>query len=115
MKPHMLHGIKRIAATLRYNSLVELSGHSLLENELASSICQTVRVGREISAEAIEVMQRVFDEEAVAVPWRHGDVMLLDNMQVMHSRQTFVGPRRQGLMPVPFIKYQLLREMLSHV
>ena len=39
----------------------------------------------------------------VAVPWRHGDVMLLDNMQVMHSRETFVGPRRQVLTPVPFI------------
>jgi hypothetical protein len=35
--------------------------------------------------------------KAVAVPWRHGDVMLLNNLQVMHSRQSFVNgvePRR---------------------
>jgi len=50
--------------------------------------------GREMPARAIEAMARVFAEDAVAVPWRHGDVMLLDNMQVMHSRETFVGPRR---------------------
>lgn len=41
-------------------------------------------------ASAVEVMQEV----SVAFPWHAGDVLLLDNRTVMHSRQSFQGPRR---------------------
>ena len=53
--------------------------------------------GGAMPEEAMEAMARIFQEESVAVPWRHGDVMLLDNLQVMHARQSFVNgavPRR---------------------
>ncbi len=33
-------------------------------------------------------------ELCVAFPWRAGDVLLLDNRTVMHSRRPFEGPRR---------------------
>ena len=45
--------------------------------------------GGAMPAEAFEAMEAVFREAAVAVPWRHGDVMLLNNLQVMHSRERF--------------------------
>ena len=53
--------------------------------------------GSPIPADAMEVVARAHDEEAVAVPWRHGDVMLLNNLQVMHARERFANgdaPRR---------------------
>ena len=53
--------------------------------------------GGAMPEEAMEAMARIFEEEAVAVPWMHGDVMLIDNLQVMHARQSFVNgtvPRR---------------------
>lgn len=33
-------------------------------------------------------------ENAVHVPWRAGDVLLLDNHRVMHARETYTPPRR---------------------
>ena len=53
--------------------------------------------GTPIPADAMEVVARAHEEEAVAVPWRHGDVMLLNNLQVMHARERFANgdaPRR---------------------
>lgn len=37
---------------------------------------------------------KILDEECVAFPWKHGDVLMLDNHAVMHSRNPFSGPRR---------------------
>ena len=34
------------------------------------------------------------DKHAVRTPWQAGDVLLLDNRQVLHARDTFVPPRR---------------------
>ena len=53
--------------------------------------------GSPIPADAMEVVARAHEEEAVAVPCRHGDVMLLNNLQVMHARERFANgdaPRR---------------------
>jgi alpha-ketoglutarate-dependent taurine dioxygenase len=37
---------------------------------------------------------QVLEEECVAVPWRHGDILLIDNWAVLHSRRSFEPPRR---------------------
>ncbi|KAJ8641041.1 hypothetical protein MRB53_017735 [Persea americana] len=37
---------------------------------------------------------KILDEECVAIPWRKGDILLLDNIAVLHSRQSFEPPRR---------------------
>lgn len=36
----------------------------------------------------------ILEEESVAIPWKKGDVMLLDNWAVLHSRRSFDPPRR---------------------
>ena len=36
----------------------------------------------------------VYREEAVAFPWRSGDVLMLNNMLVAHSRNPYVGERK---------------------
>jgi alpha-ketoglutarate-dependent taurine dioxygenase len=38
--------------------------------------------------------QAIMSEIEVAFAWQRGDVLLLDNRTVMHSRQPFTGPRR---------------------
>jgi len=39
-------------------------------------------------------MMRYVPGPGVAFQWRQGDVLLIDNSLVMHSRDTFVPPRR---------------------
>jgi len=39
---------------------------------------------------ALEIMQK----EKVAFPWQKGDVLLVDNRQALHSRNSFTPPRR---------------------
>ncbi|RWR82706.1 Taurine catabolism dioxygenase TauD/TfdA [Cinnamomum micranthum f. kanehirae] len=37
---------------------------------------------------------KILDEECVVIPWQKGDILLLDNFAVLHSRQSFEPPRR---------------------
>ncbi|KAF3326779.1 clavaminate synthase-like protein [Carex littledalei] len=36
----------------------------------------------------------ILEEECVAIPWKQGDVLLIDNWAVLHSRRSFEPPRR---------------------
>jgi hypothetical protein len=50
--------------------------------------------GTPVDPRAIQDASRLMDELSVAFPWRKGDVLLVDNRAVMHSRRPFTGPRR---------------------
>lgn len=49
---------------------------------------------RLLDAGAMDAAVRAMDEVCVAFPWRAGDILLLDNRTVMHSRRPFEGQRR---------------------
>jgi alpha-ketoglutarate-dependent taurine dioxygenase len=36
----------------------------------------------------------ILDEEAVDLTWEQGDVVWVDNDQVLHARRPFTGPRK---------------------
>lgn len=50
--------------------------------------------GSPIDPADLEAISDAFAHEAVRLPWRAGDVLLLDNMLVAHGRDPFEGPRR---------------------
>ncbi len=43
---------------------------------------------------AVAVAARLAEELSCDVPWRTGDVVLLDNSVAMHGRRTFTGTRK---------------------
>ncbi|KAK1362872.1 Clavaminate synthase [Heracleum sosnowskyi] len=50
--------------------------------------------GKPLPAHIIYDCLKILDEESVAIPWQKGDVLLLDNLAVLHSRKSFEPPRR---------------------
>ena len=47
--------------------------------------------------DAIEDCLRIMDEECVMIPWKKGDVMLVNNLMVLHARQPLLKPPRRVL------------------
>ncbi|KAJ0709591.1 putative TauD/TfdA-like domain, taurine dioxygenase TauD-like superfamily [Helianthus annuus] len=51
--------------------------------------------GKPLPADVSDDCAKIFDEECVALQWRKGDVLLLDNLAVVHSRRPLITlPRR---------------------
>ncbi|TQD73735.1 hypothetical protein C1H46_040733 [Malus baccata] len=50
--------------------------------------------GSPLPADIIHDCLKVLEEESVAFPWSRGDVLVLDNLAVLHSRKSFTPPRR---------------------
>lgn len=50
--------------------------------------------GNPLPADVIYDCLKILEEESVAIPWQKGDVLLLDNLAVLHSRKSFSLPRR---------------------
>jgi len=50
--------------------------------------------GSDIEPEVVEELRAAYLAEKVVVPWRQGDMLLLDNMLTAHARESFTPPRR---------------------
>ena len=50
--------------------------------------------GSAIESDALAEIREVYDAKSRALPWREGDVLLLDNMLVAHGRRPFKGERK---------------------
>ncbi|KAM2366388.1 hypothetical protein ACFX1X_005085 [Malus domestica] len=50
--------------------------------------------GSPLAADIIYDCQKILEVESVAIPWRKGDVLLLDNLAILHSRNPCTTPRR---------------------
>ncbi|MNN04898.1 Taurine catabolism dioxygenase TauD, TfdA family [compost metagenome] len=49
--------------------------------------------GGELSGQEVEAFEAIIDRHTHCWPWRNGDVMILDNLQVWHGRNPYEGPR----------------------
>ncbi|KAL8137000.1 hypothetical protein V2J09_003001 [Rumex salicifolius] len=61
-------------------------------NEKGKAI--TLGDGSFIPTEVVEECKAILEEECVAIPWRQGDVLMLDNSAALHARNPFTPPRR---------------------
>ncbi|GMH22154.1 hypothetical protein Nepgr_023997 [Nepenthes gracilis] len=50
--------------------------------------------GRPLLSHIVYDCEKILEEECVAIPWQKGDILLLDNWAVLHSRRSFDPPRR---------------------
>ncbi|THU55708.1 hypothetical protein C4D60_Mb11t09410 [Musa balbisiana] len=50
--------------------------------------------GTPLPADIIHECLNILEEESVAIGWKKGDILLLDNLAVLHSRRSFDPPRR---------------------
>ncbi|CAN0878127.1 Clavaminate synthase-like protein At3g21360 [Linum grandiflorum] len=50
--------------------------------------------GDPLPSDAVYGCLRIMEELSVAIPWQKGDVLLIDNWAVLHSRKLFTPPRR---------------------
>jgi hypothetical protein len=50
--------------------------------------------GEPLDGDDVAEVGRIMAAHAVNIPWRRGDVMLLDNRRAMHARRPFTPPRR---------------------
>jgi alpha-ketoglutarate-dependent taurine dioxygenase len=71
----------------RAQSLIELFGKDRLPRN------SYFGDGAEFPLQTLEAVRNAFSTNAVDFPWRRGDVLLIDNMQVAHGRRTFKGRR----------------------
>jgi alpha-ketoglutarate-dependent taurine dioxygenase len=73
---------------------VEVREALLEEGEDAFSTNTHFGDGTPIPEDVIEEIRSAYVEEGVALPWRAGDVLLVDNMLASHGRAPFEGDRR---------------------
>ncbi|SDM86650.1 TauD/TfdA family dioxygenase [Allokutzneria albata] len=60
--------------------------------------------GGEITQDVVEVINKTYDSVTLREPWQAGDLMLVDNLRMAHSREAFEGPREVLValgLPVP--------------
>lgn len=79
------------AAALSLVALAYRHAMPRLHREVASDV--RLGNGEPIKDATVEHVQRVIDEEAVHHVWHHGDVVLIDNLLVLHGRRPYRGPR----------------------
>ncbi|KAD3067916.1 hypothetical protein E3N88_35796 [Mikania micrantha] len=59
--------------------------------------CVELGNGEAVADDAMEDCWRYLEEECVAVAWKKGDVMVVDNLMVLHSRRPLLKPPRRIL------------------
>lgn len=62
------------------------------EEELPLYSC--LEDGTQIPLDVYEEIRRVNKEQSVYAPWHKGDLLIVDNMLLMHGRNWYAGPRR---------------------
>lgn len=76
-----------------FNSIVAAyTGWSDVRNDGKRAV--TLADGELLSSSDIEKCVAILDECSVSFKWEQGDVLVIDNRQVLHARKSFEPPRR---------------------
>lgn len=85
--------VAQIANALEFSSRSD-EGETKKEAELDLDRFMTWGDGTSMDVEALKYAKKLCEASAVELQWQAKDIGLLDNMQVMHARRTFEGPRK---------------------
>ncbi|XP_020227772.1 clavaminate synthase-like protein At3g21360 [Cajanus cajan] len=76
-----------------FNSMV--AAYTGWEDELNDPVkAVTFGDGQPLPSHIVYDCLHILEEESVAIPWQKGDILLIDNWAVLHSRRSFDPPRR---------------------
>lgn len=75
-----------------FNSLSMAASLKNAQNELPVTV--TLGDGKPLPANVVLDYPKIVEEESVAIPWRKGDVLWIDNLAVLHARRPCFTPRR---------------------
>ncbi|XP_076926763.1 clavaminate synthase-like protein At3g21360 [Bidens hawaiensis] len=53
--------------------------------------------GEPVDDNVVKDLLKIMEEECVAIPWKKGDVLLINNLTVLHSRRPLIKPPRRIL------------------
>ncbi|MFD7662151.1 TauD/TfdA family dioxygenase [Streptomyces sp. NPDC059788] len=53
--------------------------------------------GTPLAPETVATVNEVYEAATLREPWQAGDVLLVDNIRMAHSREPFTGPREVGM------------------
>ena len=88
-----LRSDQRTGQQVFFNSMVAAyTGWQDQRNKASESL--TCGDGSPVDGEALLALKEIMDEECAAISWSRGDLLLIDNGLVMHSRRPFQGARR---------------------
>jgi alpha-ketoglutarate-dependent taurine dioxygenase len=88
-------GEQKIGRWTWFNSMVLLHPASYSDDPSKRGNWMTSYAdGTPINDEDVHYVKRVMAEEKTQYKWKKGDVLLIDNFQALHSRNTFTPPRR---------------------
>jgi len=73
-----------------YSTLLMMAGN----DPFGMPMCSSYGDGSPIQKEYIEEIIRILDEETIPVPWKKGDLLIVENMLALHGRLAFTGDRK---------------------
>jgi hypothetical protein len=80
-----------------YRSTIHHAGRTYSEQPFSARQAlptgMTLGDGSRLTDEEIEQVNAILDEETLHWPWRAGDLMILDNLQIAHGRNPYEGQR----------------------
>ncbi|WCJ40876.1 2-oxoglutarate (2OG) and Fe(II)-dependent oxygenase superfamily protein [Euphorbia peplus] len=76
-----------------FNSIVAVyTGRFDKKNDPTKSV--TFGNGEALPGEIVYDCKKIMEDESIAIPWQKGDMLLIDNLVVLHARNSFIPPRR---------------------
>ena len=77
---------KRKGRRMWFNTIVGMHGKEISSAEMAD--------GSEIPAEVVKRCGEIIEEESIQFKWEKGDILVLDNLAVLHGRRPSLPPRK---------------------
>ncbi|WCJ40877.1 2-oxoglutarate (2OG) and Fe(II)-dependent oxygenase superfamily protein [Euphorbia peplus] len=74
------------------NMVAAYTGRFDKKNDPTKSV--TFGNGEVLPGEIVYDCKKIMEDESIAIPWQKGDMLLIDNLVVLHARNSFIPPRR---------------------